>query len=498
MSERERIQQTLESLKQNWQLLSAKREAVEKQFLLETDAARRFQQKATLDETVAELTALETKIAATEQELATETNADQIKQLRDELATLRRNKVYPQELLQIALQLQVLTPHDPKINQEVSELQQRVEQGNLARQVFARLTAHFAALAPIITLLSQVLDPRNQHEQMTTIATIAQNFLDGHMQAPDFIQIFQSLLSSAAVNARTNNTHQYVKVAESISKGRTVLFLGSAIPHLYAGSNDDEQVLVSKLAEEIQYQSFSGSLSSIAEYYQLTPGFGRRSLLENLQKSLPQDMPALSLYASLAHIPTHLVIISAAYDTLLENAFRVAGKPFVEIASIIIPTDDYKLGYLVLKYSDRAGEERYTQEQLSQLELLKQYSILYKIRGTCGEGYTDNNTAWRDALTLSESNYFTFAENAGKIIPDYITRQFRDREFLFIGFSPARWEDRLLARALLLKRHNYPEPCYTIGKTDDPLQKAFWENQNVRQYEMDFAELDKHLQEANP
>lgn len=483
MADNDHLKQQLEQLQKRWQILYEKQQILQGQYDRETRPEEQFRLHPLLDAIREEMAGVETEIKTI-----------QIRKLREELTQLRRNKAM-QEALTVARQIAELAPDDPQAAQELHELQHKVEAGKHAQQVLARLTKYYSELQLIMTDLAYVLSPRNDHEQIKTITTIAENFLDGHMQAGDFIQFFQNMLSPQAVNARNNNNHQYARVVDSIRKGRTVLFLGSAIPHLYNGGNGDEHSLASLLAEEIQYQNFSGSLSSIAEYYQLTPGFGRSSLLDSLKKSLPHDMPNLNLYESLARINSHLVIISAAYDTLLEEAFRAAKKPFVEIASIIIPSEDYKLGYVVLKYSDKDQESLFRQEELSPLELLSTHSIIYKIRGSC-DPHNGSGGAWRDSLTLAESDYFVFAENASKIIPDYLTRQFRDRGFLFIGFAPAHWEDRLLARALLVKRQNHPEPCYTIGKTDNLLQNAFWEKQNVRQYEMEFSELDRYLQEA--
>jgi hypothetical protein len=484
MSEDDHIHTTLSGLEQSWQTLHDKQVRLQQDRNTETHAEEKFRLDAKLAEVQQELAAAENQY-----------NTAKANSLKDELATLRRNKAY-QEALDVARQIQTLLPNDAGIAAEVSELQERLEQGKQAQQVFAQLTAHFAELNPIINDLANILSPRNEHELLPTIVSMANNFLKGVIDAATFISICQSLLSIPAVTARATSTYQYAKLAERIRKGQTVLFLGSGIPHLYDAGSGDENALAIHLAEEIHYQNFTGGLPSIAEYYQLLPEYGRSNLLENLYKSL-QHQQSPNLYESLARIPTSLVLISSAYDDLLEAAFRQANKPFVEMASIINPSEDYKLGYVVLKYSDNDQPESLCpQEDLSKLDLLAKYSIIYKIRGTCDEHYTDGNTAWSDSLTLSESNYFTFAENATKIIPDYLTRQFRDRGFLFIGFTPAHWEDRLLARALLAKRRNHAEPPYTIGKPDDRMQAAFWDNQHVGQYEMDFAELDKHLQEA--
>lgn len=490
MTDKQTLQQKLEHLQQRWQTMQADYAEIEKNFDKENRVDEKIRLKSILEERGRELADIEQEIIHTERRIKQLTLNNKSESLRDELATLRRNKAY-QEALDVARQLQAALPDDSQIAAEVAELQGRLEQSQRAKQVFARLTAHFAVLTPIITDLALVLNARSEHEHTSTISMVAEQYLDGQMQVQDFIGFCQSLLNPAQSHDNTSNNttdQQYIRVARSISEGRTVLFLGSDIPGLYSGHNNDEHLLASQLAADISYQDFSGSLSSIAEYYQLAPGFGRNSLLDSLHKSLPDDLPDLGLYQSLARVKVSLVVVSAAYDTLLERAFRATGKPYVEIAAIIIPGEgNYKLGNIMLKYSDSTEEKTCSHEKLSELDLIKKYSIIYKLRGSFG---------WRNSLTLSESNYFTFAESASHIIPDYLTKQFHDREFLILGFTPEKWEDRLLAHTLLDKRQSRSEPCYTIGKTSEPLQEAFWKNQRVDQYEMEFSELDRHLLEV--
>jgi len=246
----------------------------------------------------------------------------------------------------------------------------------------------------------------------------------------------------------------------------------------------------------------------------MLPEFGRKSLVNELDMVLPSYDPEpdlstntnsrIQLYESLAKVEAPLVLISSAYDNLLEQTFLNAGKKFAELSSIINRSDDYDIGHVLVRYSDSDAnntnhannandkpEKTYIEEELSRLRLLEQgYSLIYKIRGTCKQ-----NTQ-SDTLTLAESNYFTFARYGKKIIPAYLARQFRDRGFLFLGFSPKSWEDRLLVNTLLKKRQHSPEPCYTIGTTLDKMEAAYWDSCHVKKYQANLQELDKHLQEA--
>jgi len=67
---------------------------------------------------------------------------------------------------------------------------------------------------------------------------------------------------------------------------------------------------------------------------------------------------------------------------------------------------------------------------------------------------------------------------------------------MFIGFNPKSWEDRLLVTALLDKRRNSRELCYTANICQDPLQSAYWNKQQVQQYNLNISKLDDELAEV--
>ena len=333
--------------------------------------------------------------------------------------------------------------------------------------------------------------PRSEAEA-ELIAEYSQKFISNELETAQYIAFCQALLSSPVENTQVNN---YAALSNRIKRGEIVLFLGSDLLQEYSKHRHQESELVDILAKKVGYSAFTGSLSSIAELYQLLPEYGRTSLLSELHKALPYSETPIKLYHSLSKVSSPLVLISSAYDDLLEQAFIQSGKPYVELSSIIIRSDDYDIGHVVVRYSDNKHPERtYIEEELSSLNLLKQgYSIIYKIRGTCKK---ELRASERDALTLSESNYFTFARYGKKIIPSYLARQFRDRGFLFIGFSPKNWEDRLLVNTLLKKRQYSTEACYTIGSSLDKMEAAYWDSCNVREYKANLQDLDKHLAKA--
>lgn len=343
-------------------------------------------------------------------------------------------------------------------------------------------------------VVAALKQPANTAEYMMLVEQ-AELLLDDVLDAETFI-IWWEAVTAAPSQPATQNV-DIAKLAGRVQRGEMVLFLGSGIA--YADDGVQEAALVRQLAQQIGYDKFNGTLSSIAEYYQLRPDFGQSALLANLRAQLPDKAQGVLLYLALARVQAPLILISAAYDNLLEGVFREAGKRFVELASIVRRSDEYDIGHVLVSFSDGSQPDKvYPEEELSRLRLLEcGYSIIYKIRGTCGqtEGQQDKDDLRRDALTLSESNFFSFARYADKMIPGYLARQLRNRGFLFVGYRPREWEDRLLASALLEKR-NSQEPCYVIGETPEPLEAAYWESRNVKQYRIDIRELDRYLAEV--
>jgi hypothetical protein len=168
----------------------------------------------------------------------------------------------------------------------------------------------------------------------------------------------------------------------------------------------------------------------IAQYYEMSD-YGRSSLVRNLNTLIEErKIPEIKLYKLLAKIEQPLILVSATYDMFLENCFSEANKKYAVISSVICSRDNcriddttvnLKAGQVIVRYSDQE-ETRVLEsgQELSKLEDLKNYSLIYKIRGYCE---SVEQGAWQDTWTLTEENYFDFARNIGNSIPAYIVRR---------------------------------------------------------------------------
>src|SRR5262245_57637229 len=161
----------------------------------------------------------------------------------------------------------------------------------------------------------------------------------------------------------------------------------------------------------------------IAQYYAMSD-YGRSSLIRYSNTIIKErQLPDIKLYKILAKIEQPLVLISATYDMFLENCFHEANKKYAMISSVMCNQDNcridnapvkLKIGNVLVRYSDRQDTMVLESGQdLSNLEELKNYSLIYKIRGYC-ESFEQG--AWQDNWTLTEENYFDFARNIGNVI----------------------------------------------------------------------------------
>jgi hypothetical protein len=198
----------------------------------------------------------------------------------------------------------------------------------------------------------------------------------------------------------------------------------------------------------------------------------------------------------LAGITQPLILISSAYDTLLENAFHRTGKKYALITSLIGTESDSDVGHVLIQYSDQDTIiSTYLEEDLSHLNLLNEgFSLIYKIRGYLGP-HIDQGIYQQNALTLSEENYFTFARYIDKLIPSYIVRQFIGRGFWFLGYTPTHWEDRLIANTILYRRRHQTEPAYAVSQNATRFEETYWERHGVRRYAFSLKEFVERLEE---
>lgn len=403
---------------------------------------------------------------------------------KQDASQLRKRRSYDQAInLWESVRLYVNPEDNQYILKELAELRALNKSLMDDRELVARLVL-IPELHPILGDLIKELQTNTQ-EKSLLYQKIRYFLLEEKIDFSGFLDWWNA---DQKIKSAVKQYIDLEKLVARVENGEVVLFLGSGITQ----SDLEAQAVVDDLARNVGYKGFSGSLSSIAEYYKSKPDFGTPSLLRSLSENLSNNQNDLRLYKEIASLANPLIIVSASYDNLLEKEFLASKKLFVEISSIVNKIDKYDLGHLIVSYSDKGlNPEALIEEQVSCLELLeKGYSIIYKIRGNC---MAKDDFFRKASLTLTENDYFIYARHIQQVIPSYLIRHMITRGLLFIGFRPRKWEERLLANALIERRRSGDQPYYLTEENLDLLEEAYWEQHHIKQSNISLDDFKEAL-----
>lgn len=411
------------------------------------------------------------------------------KRYKYDVAQLRARQSYKDAILLCNAVRQVVNSKDDHlILQELEELKSLQQALSDANELIAKLS-RIPELLPFFRELSNAIRQVDDSQENSLLRNQINYFLfEKKTDVNGFLAWWDGKQQS---NFTQRPSIDLSRLAERVGNGEIALFLGSGITH----DDSQDKEFVDDLAQKAGYKDFSGSLSSIAEYYKLRPDFGTLTLLTSLHQSLSSNSNDTKLYKALASLSKPLIIVSASYDNLLEKEFLANKKPFVEISSIIKKYDQYDVGHTIVYYSDKDSKPSVClEEEVSYLNLLENgYSIIYKIRGACKSIMSQDDFLRHASLTLTENDYFDFARHIEKVIPSYLIRHMIVKSLLFIGFRPRNWEERLLANALIKKRKSGDQPYYLIEENPEPLEEAYWEQHSIKKYITNLTEFEEAL-----
>lgn len=300
-----------------------------------------------------------------------------------------------------------------------------------------------------------------------TLLEMLEMFGKGDIPGTKLVRIWHQ--EQAKKNESTTQDINYADLADRLQHGEIVLFLGGQRSH----------ALVDGLARVANYDGFQGSFSEICEYME---GDSRQTMLRKVNdiqaKHLPEDDSARkSMCELLSKVSQPLLLVSATYDSDLEDTFRVHNKPFKVLSH---PHGTGSGGNILMQDGAGGAPQCYTTEQLSELAPQeKGFSLIYKIRG-CFRFI--EATPSSDTLTLSERDYFRFAKDIDKLIPDYLARQLQGRSLWFFGHHPDTWEERLLIQAVLEKN---PSSTLAIHPEPNPFAEAYWKARKIDLYRLE-------------
>jgi hypothetical protein len=237
-------------------------------------------------------------------------------------------------------------------------------------------------------------------------------------------------------------------------------------------------------------------LAKVSSYY--ADVNGRRVLRERLREVLANDYPSGELHHFLAALPEHQVIVVTNYDTLVEQAFQAAGKPY---DLVVHPADRKDIANAVLWW--RHGETEPVPIAPNELDIdLARTTTIYKMHGTVGR-----DTGTWDNFVITEEDYVEFLSRmtANTAVPSLFYEYFRERSFLFLGYSLSDWNLRVilknLSKLLSPKRGvgtNRDEdilPSWAIQLHPSELERTLWKNRQVSIFDLTVDEFVAKLKQ---
>jgi len=237
-------------------------------------------------------------------------------------------------------------------------------------------------------------------------------------------------------------------------------------------------------------------LAKVASYYAIISG--RQTLRDRLHEVWNHEFTFGPLHSYLASVPVPLLIVSTNYDTLIEQAFHAANKPY---DLIIHPSERKDIANAVWWWAHGAPEPMIVPPNELDIDLDKT-TVIYKMHGTV-QRETDK---W-DSFVITEEDYVDFLSRmtTNSAVPSLFYEHFRTRSFLFLGYSLRDWNLRVVLKNLdryLARRRgandddeDEPLPSWSIQRQPSELERRLWEKRNVSIFDIALDDFVTKMQQ---
>lgn len=237
-------------------------------------------------------------------------------------------------------------------------------------------------------------------------------------------------------------------------------------------------------------------LARVSSFYEYASA-GRSSLRERLHEVFTRAYKPGPLHEFLASVPKGLLIITTNYDTLIEQAFEMAGRPF---HLVIYPTDRPKAaGKVLLRRAGNPGDN-FEEQPLKKIDLSCEpddHSVIFKMHGSI-----DTRDAQNDQFVITEEDYVVFLGRMTekKAIPNDFLLPLQQRRLLFLGYGLEDWNFRVLLRSLspvdVPSRQKRDFVHWAIQRSVDEIEQQLWQRQRVNLANADLNEFVAKLRQA--
>lgn len=293
----------------------------------------------------------------------------------------------------------------------------------------------------------------------------------------------------------------YGMIWRLVQKGNVVPFLGAGASLVGRDSTTTwrgpssaclptARELADYMAEESAFPSQEEydrrDLAKVSSYY--ADISGRPRLRELLREVLTHEREPGPIHRLLASVPVNQVIVSTNYDTLIEQAFRDAGKPY---DLVIYPSDRPDFGNSVMWWPYGEDEPRFVEPNLLAIDLTKT-TLIYKMHGTV----VPKNEEF-DSYVVTEDDYVDFLSRMNTAVPPLLIQLFRARSFLFLGYGLRDWNLRVVlknvSRHLVNRREEDDLQSWAIQMHPSELECELWRKRKVHIFDVALDEFVTNL-----
>ena len=275
-------------------------------------------------------------------------------------------------------------------------------------------------------------------------------------------------------------------VAAAMLGGRLVPVLGADVAELAA-----------HLVERFEYPvSDETTLPRVAQYIAVMNGSG--PLYDEMHALLSrQDLPPTHVHRFLAALPPllrardvpHQLIVSTGYDLALERAFLEAGEEFDVVAYLAAGRNRGKFCHV--RPDGTATLIDVPNEYATELSL-EQRTIILKLHGQVDPRL---ERTW-ESFVVTEDDYIDYLAQSevASVLPVALAAKLRRSHFLFLGYTMADWNLRLL-----LNRLWGDQPLsyrsWAVQAEAKPLEREFWRRRDVDVLQIPFEQCVAMLAE---
>lgn len=279
---------------------------------------------------------------------------------------------------------------------------------------------------------------------------------------------------------------RFKELAAAMLDGRLVPVLGTDVAELAA-----------HLAERFEYPVSDGAtLPRIAQYVAVMNGSG--PLYDEMHALLSrQDLPPTQVHRFLAALPPvfrerhvpHQLIVSTSYDLALERAFLEAGEEFDVVAYIAAGRNRGKFCHV---RPDGSGTLIDVPNEYATELSLDRRTIILKLHGQVDRRL---ERAW-ESFVVTEDDYIEYLAQSevASVVPVALAAKLRRSHFLFLGYTMADWNLRLL-----LNRLWGDQPLsyrsWAVQAEAKPLEREFWRRRDVDVLDVPFDQCVASLAE---